>query len=901
MRNLSTLIVITLTTLWIIHNNLALALLTSDQKLLTYSRADLLQLRSSALCQQKPPVALPPEIKLRRRGRRGANVRSLRNKMDLLHAKCSMERGYKDACIIVLTETWLDEEVPESEVSLDHFTILRADRTHQSGKVRGGGICIYVNNRWCDNIKIHNRICTPDVEMMTVSLRPFHLPREFQTVVVTCVYICPSANARVAAELVADNANTMLAAYPEAPAFILGDFNNCRLNDVLPSFHQFVDVPTRKENTLDLCYGNVAGAYTARAFPPLGFSDHNVIFLLPQYKPKLKRIKPTIYSATLWSEDAIEQLQGSLACTDWGIFQGTLDERVSTITDYIKFCIHTTIPTRTVKRYPNSKPWITPHIKYALKEKRAAFKKKDWVTLKILNRQIKNDIIRAKMQYKNKLEQEFSNMNTKQAFQKIKKLTGQEQNHHHQSSPDPLYLANTLNSFFNRFDTHDHTPTCEELLRTLPIHEPQHPPFTEEDVQWQLARCKAGKAPGPDGIPAKVLKCCAMELSSIFHSIFWESYRTATIPTLWKTSTITPVPKKPHPSEPNHYRPVALTPIVMKCMEKIILQLILPTVSTQLDSYQFAYRPKRGTEDAVACLLHSLLHHLQTPHNFASVLFVDFSSAFNTIQRHLLIKKLQHLNVTPLLIHWINNFLSSRPQTSSLPNTTYYKYADDTAIVGLLKDNSSITAYHQSITDFTLWCSDNYLQLNTDKTKELVIHASKSPPGFTHITIHGQPVEQVSTFKYLGLTIDNKLNFNEHVTITQKRAQQRLYAIRKLRSLHVAPHLLLLLYKSIIQPLLLYCSPCFFTTLSVTSKNKLIKFSHLASKIIQLPTPSLTDANDTATTRLARTIASSPDHPLNRFFTLLPSGRRYRALDWKKAHFKKSFVPSAITALNKLL
>ncbi|KAL0192138.1 hypothetical protein M9458_010434, partial [Cirrhinus mrigala] len=54
--------------------------------------------------------------------------------MDLLHAKCSMERGYKDACIIVLTETWLDEEVPESEVSLDHFTILRADRTHQSGK-----------------------------------------------------------------------------------------------------------------------------------------------------------------------------------------------------------------------------------------------------------------------------------------------------------------------------------------------------------------------------------------------------------------------------------------------------------------------------------------------------------------------------------------------------------------------------------------------------------------------------------------------------------------------------------------------------------------------------------------------------------------------------------------------
>ena len=54
-----------------------------------------------------------------------------------------------------------------------------------------------------------------------------------------------------------------------------------------------------------------------------------------------------------------------------------------------------------------------------------------------------------------------------------------------------------------------------------------------------------------------------------------------------------------------------------------------------------------------------------------------------------------------------------------------------------------------------------------------------------------------------------------------------------------------------------------------------------------------------AITRLARAIVSSPDHLLNQHFTLLPSGGRYRVLDWKKAHFKISFVPSAIAALNK--
>lgn len=144
--------------------------------------------------------------------------------------------------------------------------------------------------------------------MLTLSLRPFYLPREFPAVVVTCTYIPPSANTKVAAEILAEVANSMLAKYPEAPVFMLGDFNKCILDDVLPSFQQYVDVPTRKENTLDLCYGNITDAFSVRAHPPLGYSDHNVVFLLPQYKPELKRIKPQTHSITQWSEDAIAQL-----------------------------------------------------------------------------------------------------------------------------------------------------------------------------------------------------------------------------------------------------------------------------------------------------------------------------------------------------------------------------------------------------------------------------------------------------------------------------------------------------------------------------------------------------------------------------------------------------------------
>lgn len=133
---------------------------------------------------------------------------------------------------------------------------------------------------------------------------------------------------------------------------------------------------------------------------------------------------------------------------------------------------------------------------------------------------------------------------------------------------------------------------------------------------------------------------CALELCPVLFSVMQESYHTAWWPTLWRTSTIITLPKKPRPFEPNHYRPVALTPIVSKCYEKLILCAILPTVSPQPDKLQFAYKAKCGTEDAVACLLHSLLQHLETPGNSAAGLFVDLSSAFSTIQHHLMKHKL---------------------------------------------------------------------------------------------------------------------------------------------------------------------------------------------------------------------------------------------------------------------
>ena len=151
--------------------------------------------------------------------------------------------------------------------------------------------------------------------------------------------------------------------------------------------------------------------------------------------------------------------------------------------------------------------------------------------------------------------------------------------------------------------------------------------------------------------------------------------------------------------------------------------------------------------------------------------------------------------------------------------------------------------------------------------------------------INTQTVETVDTFKYLGITLDNKLTFDQHTKDIQKRSQQRLSAIRKLKQLYVAP-------------ILLYCSTCFFNMLSVTNWAKLTRITNTAAKIIGLLTPNLTELNNKSITRIANTIAQDITHPLNQYISPPPSGRRYRSTKYRRARLGKSLIPAAIAALN---
>lgn len=168
----------------------------------------------------------------------------------------------------------------------------------------------------------------------------------------------------------------------------------------------------------------------------------------------------------------------------------------------------------------------------------------------------------------------------------------------------------------------------------------------------------------------KVLKACADQLTGVFTTIFNLSLSLAIVPPCLKTSTIIPILKKSAADSPNDYRPVALTPVVMKCFERLVSQHIKSFLPPTLDPHQFAYRANRSTEDAITIALHSALSHLEHQGSYVRMLFLDFSSAFNHIIPEILVQKLLQLGLSTPICHWIKDFLSNRPQTVRLGTHT---------------------------------------------------------------------------------------------------------------------------------------------------------------------------------------------------------------------------------------
>ncbi|KAK3534942.1 hypothetical protein QTP70_002022 [Hemibagrus guttatus] len=297
-------------------------------------------------------------------------------------------------------------------------------------------------------------------------------------------------------------------------------------------------------------------------------------------------------------------------------------------------------------------------------------------------------------------------------------------------------------------------------------------------------------------------------MSSLTH--FNISLSSAVVPTCLKTTTIIPVPKKSPVSCLNDYRPIALTPIIMKCFKRLGMRQIKDLLPSSLDPMQFAYCPNHSMDDAISTTLHLSFTHLENKDTYVRMLFIDFSSAFNTIIPQHLTEKLSLLGINTSLCNWILDFLTGRPQSVRIRNSTsstttlntgapqgcvlspllfillthdcaaihssnhIIKFTDDMTMVGLISKNHE-SAYREEVQRLTAWCKANNLSLNVEKTKEMVVDFRRAQSDHSPLEIKGSNVEIVKSTKFLGVHLAEDLTWSLNTSSITKKAQQCLY------------------------------------------------------------------------------------------------------------------------------
>ena len=301
---------------------------------------------------------------------------------------------------------------------------------------------------------------------------------------------------------------------------------------------------------------------------------------------------------------------------------------------------------------------------------------------------------------------------------------------------------------------------------------------------------------------------------------------------------------------------MALTSLVMKSWNG----------ATPRKHYSFnvliSYRRHRSTEDTILTFIHHAQKHLDTPKTSARIFFLEFSSAFNTIQPYILLQKLRAMLVNPSLHKSTLDFLTDRKQwvqinstisttittnsgapqgcvtslalfsvftsdcrtvNSSFSKDHLFKYADDKTLLDLITENNH-QIYQTEVQNLVSYCDSNCLQLNTKETKEMVIDFRKLQHDPPTLSINGEVVERerVDSHSCLGVDISNQLDWSLNTKRMQKKCCKRNYFVSKIRKCNVCRTINLLFYKSTVQSVLCYSLICWGGSLSVKNRVLLI-------------------------------------------------------------------------------
>ena len=321
-----------------------------------------------------------------------------------------------------------------------------------------------------------------------------------------------------------------------------------------------------------------------------------------------------------------------------------------------------------------------------------------------------------------------------------------------------------------------------------------------------------------------MLKHLGTKAKELLLALYNKTWETGVIPSQWKLAIVIPVLKEDKDScNIENYRPISLTSLVGKLMERMVLRRLnwYLEVNNVLVNEQAGFRLHRSTNQQVATLSQHIKDALDVS-NILTAVFIDFKSAYDLVWKEKLILKMSKAGIKSHMLNWINAFIGQRsckvkygnalsksnilqtglPQgavsscslfniyindlVEQLQTVTGVKcllYADDLVLLyTTAKKNAekrTENALNDSLKLLANWSDDNGMVINTMKTAYQTFslaHHSISPK----IMYKNTTLQQKNESTYLGVTFDTKLTWKNHTAKVSERASKRLNLLKRL-------------------------------------------------------------------------------------------------------------------------